>query len=201
MKRVLDLGLLAILALPTLLVTGASCLLVKLFSKGPALYRQTRVGFEGRLFEVWKIRTMKTDAESILARHLESDQSAREEWNQYFKLKNDPRVIPYVGAFLRRSSIDEFPQLLNVLTGEMSFVGPRPLPVYHFENLEAEFQKVRQFVPPGLTGLWQINERADGGLDSHRFWDTRYIRNFSLAADIEIVLRTPMVLIKGRGAY
>lgn len=199
-KRLLDLLLLSILALPALALVLFFSMLTRLLHGGPTLYRQVRVGCGGRMIQVWKMRTMERDAEAILARHLECDAAAREEWNLNFKLKNDPRILPYVGSFLRRTSLDELPQLLNILCGEMSFVGPRPLPEYHFQSLEENFRHLRQSVPPGLTGLWQVNERSDGDLASHQRWDLDYIKNFSIWNDVMILLKTPQVVLTGRGA-
>ena len=200
-KRLFDLAVLSLLCVPATLTVLFSCLLVKLISQGSVLYKQTRVGLNGKLIEVWKIRTMCHNADEVLASYLQEDPEARAEWEQYFKLKNDPRIIPYIGSFLRRSSLDEFPQFFNVLLGEMSLVGPRPLPLYHFREFDSEFQRQRQSVPPGLTGLWQIHERADGDLDSHKHWDSRYIRDFSIMNDLRILIRTPLVVVLGRGAY
>lgn len=143
---------------------------------------------------------MRLEAERILEEHLSRDSSAREEWTRFLKLRDDPRVIPYIGNFLRRTSLDECPQILNVLSGEMSFVGPRPLPVYHFGQLDPRFQSLRQSVPPGLTGLWQIKERSDGDLQSHQKWDLIYIEKLSLANDLSILVKTPLVVLRGRGA-
>lgn len=200
LKRVFDLVLLLLVGPPGFLIVALSALLVRLKTGGSSIYRQSRVGLHGEVFDIWKIRTMLDNADEVLEQHLESNDSAREEWNQYFKLRKDPRIIPYLGSVLRRSSLDELPQLLNVLRGEMSFVGPRPLPPYHFRCLSLEFQKRRQCVPPGLTGLWQINERSDGDVSSHEKWDSRYIESFSLLTDLKILLKTPLVVIMGRGA-
>ena len=199
-KRAIDLCLLAMLALPSLLTVALFSLLTRLVTGGPALYKQKRIGYRGRTIEVWKMRTMKVDAEAILAERLEVCPETRQEWDQNFKLRQDPRIIPYLGSFLRRSSLDELPQLLNIWKGEMSFVGPRPLPIYHFQTFESEFQQLRQSVPPGLSGLWQISERSDGDLASHQVWDTRYIENFSLLNDLRIIAKTPMIVLRCRGA-
>jgi len=199
-KRLIDLCLLALLAPLALVLVGLFAALIRLLTGGPGLYRQTRVGYRGRLFEVWKMRTMKEDAESLLADHLLQCQASREEWNRNLKLKKDPRIIPYLGSFLRKTSLDELPQVYNIWRGEMSFVGPRPLPVYHQHQLDPEFQKLRESVPPGLSGLWQIRERSDGDLESHQLWDTRYILNFSIANDLWILAQTPLAVLCCRGA-
>jgi lipopolysaccharide/colanic/teichoic acid biosynthesis glycosyltransferase len=199
-KRIIDLLLLAVLALPSLVVVATFATLTRLFRGGPALYKQTRIGYQGRLIEVWKLRTMEEGADEILAEHLEQCQEARQEWEQFFKLRKDPRIIPYLGSFLRRSSLDELPQLFNVWRGEMSFVGPRPLPHYHYQAFDPDFQALRQSVPPGLTGLWQISERSDGDMASHQRWDSRYIEQFSLLNDLKIIAQTPLVVLWCRGA-
>ena len=116
------------------------------------------------------------------------------------KLKNDPRVIPGIGRFLRRTSLDELPQLWNVLAGDMSLVGPRPLPQYHLDQFEDEFLQLRETMPPGITGQWQVYSRNDGGPEMFQKWDTYYIRNWSIRLDMQILLRTPWVVLSGNGA-
>lgn len=199
-KRNFDLFLLLFLGPPALLIVAIMALATRLLTGGPALYRQTRVGYRGRLIEVWKLRTMREDAESVLEEHLSNNPALRQEWQSNYKLKKDPRIIPYLGSFLRRTSLDELPQLFNIYKGEMSFIGPRPLPPYHHESLDTEFGAYRQLVPPGLSGLWQIRERSDGDLASHQRWDTLYLESFSLLTDIKILASTPMVVLKCRGA-
>lgn len=199
-KRLIDLLLLLLLSPPALVIVGICAALTRLLTGGPALYKQRRVGYLGKTIEVWKLRTMELNAESILEEFLANSPEARREWEAHYKLKNDPRIIPYLGNFLRRSSLDELPQLLNVWKGEMSFVGPRPLPAYHFEAIESDFKDLRQSVPPGLSGLWQISERSDADLDSHQTWDKLYIKNFSLWNDLRIILKTPLVILRSRGA-
>ena len=199
-KRLIDLFLLFLLAPPAVFLVAICAALTRLLTGGPALYKQSRVGYLGKTIEVWKLRTMELNAESILQEFLAKSPEARREWEAHYKLKNDPRIIPYLGNFLRRSSLDELPQLLNVWKGEMSFVGPRPLPAYHFEAIETDFKDLRQSVPPGLSGLWQISERSDADLDSHQTWDKLYIKNFSLWNDLRIILKTPLVILRSRGA-
>ena len=143
LKRLIDLVLsfpMAILAFPLILVGGMA---IKLTSPGPMFFRQKRVGLGGRNFHVLKLRTMHVDAEQRLAEFLEHDPKARAEWERSVKLRNDPRIIPVVGHLLRRFSIDELPQLLAVLRGTMSLVGPRPFPSYHMEVFPAEFAMLR----------------------------------------------------------
>jgi Undecaprenyl-phosphate galactose phosphotransferase WbaP len=200
-KRGLDIVLGSAALLVSGLAVGVAALLVKAISPGPAFYKQKRIGLGGRAIEIPKLRTMQPDADTMLARHLEENQEARREWAKYCKLRRDPRVIPWVGRILRRMSVDELPQLWSVLKGEMSLVGPRPFPEYHTERFDASFQKLRQQVVPGLTGLWQISARSDGDIAVQAALDTYYIRNWSFWLDIYILLRTIRVVLTGRGAY
>lgn len=163
-------------------------------------FRQKRVGRKGLLFETWKFRTMVPDAERVLQERLDQDNSLRDEWELTFKLREDPRVTR-VGRFLRASSLDELPQLLNVLVGQMSLVGPRPLPMYHYEELSERIRTMRERVAPGITGLWQVSGRSDTGTDGMRRWDAYYVRNWSVWLDLVILVRTFRVVVRGRGAY
>jgi Undecaprenyl-phosphate galactose phosphotransferase WbaP len=183
---------------PLLLV--AACL-VKLLDGGPILYFQIRTGLGGRPIAVPKIRTMKVDSEKLLDDYLDSDPALREEWDTRFKLRKDPRLIPVVGQLFRRFSIDELPQLYSVLVGEMSLVGPRPLPDYHVGRFSSAFIELRQRVRPGITGLWQIMVRSEGGLEEQEAFDTHYIRNWSVWLDLYVLSKTIVVVLTGRGAY
>jgi len=199
-KRTLDVVFGAILlcfAFPFIVLGG---LLVKLSSRGPIFFCQEREGLEGRPVKVCKLRTMYPDAEQRLEEFLAADPELRHEWEKHFKLAHDPRVISGVGVFLRRFSLDELPQVLSVITGEMSFVGPRPFPEYHLRQLPPEFRELRGRVRPGLTGLWQVMVRSNGDLEEQKMYDTYYIRNWSLWLDLYILARTAFVVLTGRGA-
>jgi exopolysaccharide biosynthesis polyprenyl glycosylphosphotransferase len=168
---------------------------IKLTSRGPVLYRDRRIGVGEREFAMFKFRTMYSGA---LARQ-RGLEAANEADGPLFKIRRDPRVTP-LGAFLRRLSIDEIPQLLNVLLGEMSLVGPRPLPLRDYARLEPWHRK-RYLVLPGITGLWQISGRSNLGFDDLVRLDFYYLENWSIWLDITILLRTPPAIIAGRGAY
>ena len=175
--------------------------IARLVSGGSALYYQVRGGEAGRSIRVWKLRAMRPGAEGLLADHLREFPEARQEWQRYFKLKKDPRILPGIGHLLRRTSLDELPQLWNVLRGEMSLVGPRPFPNYHLEQFQPEFRSLRAKVTPGLTGLWQVSARSNGDLKTQEALDTYYIRNWSPWLDLHILARTIRAVIFSDGAY
>ena len=201
LKRAIDyaFGLPGLLASLPLLAVMA--LWIKRASPGPAFYSQERIGRYGKPFRVWKLRTMHPDAEQRLSQHLRENPKAKEHWQRFFKLKNDPRIIPGIGNLLRRTSLDELPQFFNIVRGEMSLVGPRPFPQYHLREFPEEFSSLRSSVLPGLTGLWQVSKRSDGDLDAQQALDTYQIRNWSLWLDIYVVARTVRAVLRGSGAY
>jgi exopolysaccharide biosynthesis polyprenyl glycosylphosphotransferase len=167
---------------------------IRLSDKGPVFFRQPRVGREGKTFHVWKFRTMYEDAEERLAALVDQNDSD----GLLFKIKDDPRVFP-VGRFLRASSLDELPQLINVLLGEMSLVGPRPLPADDGDFL-GDVRR-RLLVRPGITGLWQVSGRSDLSWDDAVRLDLYYVDNWSLAFDLSILWRTVGVVLARKGAY
>lgn len=194
LKRPFDLvaaGLLLLVLAPVLLV---AMLLVRLTSRGPALFVQERIGHRCRRFSMLKLRTMVDGAE-----HRQAELEARLGGKTFFKLEDDPRITR-VGRLLRRYSIDEIPQLLNVLRGEMSLVGPRPLLPGDFEKFPRSRQMRRFAVKPGLTGLWQVSGRSLLDDADRLALDAEYVDRWSLALDCRILLRTIPAVLSGRGA-
>jgi len=170
---------------------------IRVDSKGPAFFRQERVGLHGNRFMVWKFRTMTVDADQ---RQVDLEAHNQSPDGVLFKVKQDPRITK-VGSFLRRASLDELPQLFNVLSGQMSLVGPRPLPVRDVAKFDA-WHHIRHQVLPGMTGLWQISGRSDiDTFDDVARLDLHYIDNWSLNLDLEILLETVRVVLVGKGAY
>jgi lipopolysaccharide/colanic/teichoic acid biosynthesis glycosyltransferase len=200
-KRFVDLSLGVPLFLVSLPVVVISLAAVKVRSPGKGMFYQVRQGRGGKSFRMPKIRTMVPNAEADLKDRLTGDTELNDNWNRRYKLVDDPRVIPGVGSFLRRFSIDELPQLWSVVKGDMSLVGPRPLPEYHLEALSEETRRVRQEVRPGITGLWQIQSR--GVLDNaeQEARDIYYVRNWTVWLDLYIIGRTTRAVITGRGAH
>ncbi len=201
LKLAMDRAVALPLFLLSLPVMAMAALWIKISSRGPAFYRQMREGLDGQRVPVWKLRTMYADGERLLEEWLEGHPEDRAHWNRYFKLQHDPRVLPVIGPLLRRTSLDELPQLWSILTGQMSLVGPRPLPDYHLGQFSGEFRTLRTRVLPGLTGLWQVSARGDGDLQVLQALDTFYIRNWSPWLDLYILARTVTAVILARGAY
>jgi lipopolysaccharide/colanic/teichoic acid biosynthesis glycosyltransferase len=200
-KRAIDLTVavpLLLLMIPVLLVCGV---LVWAFSPGPVLYRQRRSGRHGQAFVLYKLRTMQPDADRRIDEVLHDDPVARDEWARYRRLTTDPRLVPHVGSPLRRASIDELPQLWNVIRGDMSLVGPRPLELPSVEELPSRAMASRGRVRPGLTGLWQVSGRSEMTLDEMVAMDELYVDRWSLGLDLAILASTPAAVVRARGAY
>jgi Undecaprenyl-phosphate galactose phosphotransferase WbaP len=198
-KRAMDVTLTICGGLLALPLIAAIAVAIRLTSPGPVFYRQRRIGYGGRHFLAWKFRTMVLDAEQQLKAHLASSPELRREWERDHKLRNDPRVTA-IGRFLRRTSLDELPQLLNVLAGEMSLVGPRPIvdaEVHKYGDAFGLYLRVR----PGLTGLWQVSGRNDTGYEQRVRLDMHYVRNWSPWLDVYLLMRTVLVVAGQRGAY
>lgn len=183
--------------IPTLLLTA---LAVWLQDMASPFFAQERIGMKGHSFKTWKFRTMHPNAEELLRQKLEEDEVLKAEWETSFKLRRDPRITR-IGSFLRKTSLDELPQLINILWGNMSLIGPRPLPAYHHQELPERTRDLRQRVRPGLTGLWQVSGRSEAGHAGMTKWDTYYVRNWSIWLDIVIFVRTIREVFSGRGAY
>lgn len=199
-KRGLDLGCVLLAAPLWVPLCAVIALAIRLEGRAGALFLQPRVGLNGEVFTAWKFRTMRPGADELLRVTLEEDPELRREWETTFKLRRDPRITR-LGALLRRTSLDELPQLMNVLRGQMSLVGPRPLPAYHHRELSRPAQLLRERVRPGMTGLWQVSGRSASGNAGMERWDPYYVRNWSPWLDLVIVLRTVQVVLRGTGAY
>jgi Undecaprenyl-phosphate galactose phosphotransferase WbaP len=199
LKRILDVSIVFVSSIFVVPVSLFIALLIRLDSKGNILYSQERVGRDGKKFKMWKFRTMVENANEVLEKYLASHPDALDEWEYSQKLKKDPRVTR-IGYLLRKSSLDEFPQLLNVLKGDMSLVGPRPFFVEQTSLYGKTYHLYKQ-VQPGITGLWQVSGRNDIGYDERVRYDEYYVRNWSVWLDIYILIRTGWVVIRGEGAY
>jgi Undecaprenyl-phosphate galactose phosphotransferase WbaP len=198
-KRCMDLFLILLSAPILLPLTLVLAILVRLTSPGPAFFRQRRMGQGNRPFAMWKFRTMYADSEDILRQHLERDPAAAAEWSRHHKLSDDPRVTAF-GRFLRTTSLDELPQLVNVLSGEMSIVGPRPIveaevPIY------GDVYELYSRVPPGMTGLWQISGRNSLPFGERVELDAFYVRNWSVWLDVYILTQTLPTVLRREGAF
>lgn len=193
-KRFFDVTLAMAIMFVTLPIQVLSGFAIAVTSRGPVFFRQIRVGKDGELFEVLKFRTMYIDAEERKAELMEQNEAD----GPLFKMKNDPRVTP-VGRVLRKLSIDELPQLICVLIGSMSMVGPRPALPSEFEQWDASVRD-RLRVLPGLTGMWQVSGRSDSSFETYKRMDLYYVDNWSLAHDLEICLKTVVVVLSGSGA-
>jgi Undecaprenyl-phosphate galactose phosphotransferase WbaP len=198
-KRAADLVLALAGGVLLLPVFAAIAALVRLTSPGPALFGHRRIGRDGQQFLAWKFRTMVPDGDELLRARLRDDPALWSEWEGCRKLRRDPRVT-WLGEFLRRSSLDELPQLWNVIRGEMSLVGPRPIVEVEAERYGPRFDLYQQ-VRPGLTGLWQVSGRNNTTYAQRVEFDEYYVRHWSLWLDVCILSKTVKVVLTGEGAY
>lgn len=194
LKRSLDVVLAALLLVATTPLMGLIALLVKATSRGPAIFRQPRIGYRCQVFEIYKFRTMVEGAEC-----LEEELARRQAGRTFLKVLDDPRTTR-IGRFLRRSSLDELPQLWNVLRGDMSLVGPRPILLSDFRKMPKRQQLRRFTVKPGITGLWQVSGRSRCSDEERMQLDLDYIRDWSHWTDLKILLRTVPAVLRAEGA-
>lgn len=193
-KHFLDTALVLVSAIFVLPVVAMLAAIAALDGGNP-FYKQKRIGRSGRVFTIWKIRTMVPDAEARLAEYLTLNPEARAEWERTQKLKNDPRVTRF-GLLLRKTSLDELPQLLNVVVGDMSLVGPRPI----MPNQESLYPGTSYFsLRPGITGLWQISERNHSSFSERAMYDNRYEATLSMGLDVAILFKTVRAVLKCTG--
>jgi exopolysaccharide production protein ExoY len=198
-KRIFDIFFASFVILLTLPLFIIVAVLVKITDPGPVIYKHVRVGLWGRRFNCFKFRTMVVDSENVLKALLHDDPGARAEWERNQKLFNDPRVTPF-GRFLRESSLDELPQLVNVLRGDMSLVGPRPIvpsEMSRYGDRLGSYLSTR----PGLTGAWQISGRSDCSYEKRVELDSNYVSNWRFSTDLSILLRTVGAVIDRKGSY
>jgi Undecaprenyl-phosphate galactose phosphotransferase WbaP len=198
-KRVMDVvGALigGLLLMPLLFYIAVA---VKLSSRGPVLYANERIGRDGKRFRMWKFRSMFTHGDAVLEDYLELHPECREEWQNTHKLKYDPRITR-IGRFIRKTSLDELPQLWNVFRGEMSLVGPRPI-LLEEQTKYGDCYSLYTMVSPGITGLWQVSGRNDASYDERLQFVSYYVHNWSLWLDIYLLLRTVRIVLFGKGAY
>ena len=198
-KRIFDITATVIGGILILPVIAIVAILIYLDSPGPIVFGHKRVGQGGKEFPCYKFRSMVPNAQEALEIYLKENPAAREEWERDFKLKDDPRVTK-IGKFLRKTSLDELPQLWNVLIGDMSLVGPRPI-------VRAEVEKYGEYindfylVPPGITGVWQVSGRSDTTYEERVLMDSWYVHNWSVWIDIVYLVKTVLAVLKGKGAY
>ncbi len=198
-KRIIDLLLILVSCPITIPVMLILAICVKVTSRGPIFYGHKRVGKNGKQIKCWKFRSMYTNSQEMLEKILATDPKMRQEWEENRKFVNDPRVTKF-GKFLRKTSLDELPQLINILIGNMSFVGPRPVTKEELEKYGDNADYILT-VTPGLSGMWQISGRSDTGYEERVSLDSYYIQNWSIWLDLWIIIKTVWVVLKGKGAY
>ena len=203
LKRTFDIFFSIFVIIITLPITIPIAIIIKLTDGGKIFFVQKRPGLNGREFKLYKFKTMYEDNDEILEKFLNKNPKAKEEWQKYRKLKTyDPRVTP-IGKFLRKTSLDELPQFINVLKGDMSVVGPRPYIMSEFEEFNIPKKIIDKLlsVKPGVTGLWQVSSRNEATFEERIKQDLEYIENKSFLYDLKIILKTIKVMLTGKGAY
>lgn len=194
LKRVLDIVIVLLFAVPVLLIVAILALVVASDGRNP-FYAQRRIGLNSRPFRMWKLRSMVADADQLLERHLAADPELRREWDRTQKLKSDPRITPF-GRLIRKTSLDELPQLWNVLTGDMSLIGPRPM----MPGQDRIYPGTAYYaMRPGLSGYWQTSVRNDSNFAERAYHDTQYFHDQSLLTDIVVMARTVRVVLQATG--
>jgi exopolysaccharide production protein ExoY len=199
LQRIIDVVIVVLAIFAVLPLMLMIALFIWLNEGGSVFFGQVRVGRMGQLFRCWKFRTMVVNAEQALADHLANDPEARADWEASHKLRNDPRITPF-GRFLRASSLDELPQLLNVLVGEMSLVGPRPIVLAEIARYKSNFCDYCR-CRPGITGLWQVSGRNDVSYDMRVELDIQYARSRTAWLDVKIMAATVPAVLARRGSY
>jgi lipopolysaccharide/colanic/teichoic acid biosynthesis glycosyltransferase len=199
LKRGLDIFLVLLFSPILLLIVGIVASIVRFTSPGPIFFSHRRIRAQGGFFSMWKFRTMCVDSAEVLEAYLQENPDAREEWLKARKLQNDPRVTQ-IGNFLRRTSLDEIPQLWNVFTGSMSLVGPRPIVAAEVEKYGKHFVDYC-LVKPGITGLWQVSGRSSTTYQQRLQLDSRYVHDWTFLGDIKILFKTFSTVLKQDGAY
>lgn len=199
LKRAMDVALILLASPVLLVVVGVIAVAVKMSGPGPVFFTHRRIRCHGTFFTMWKFRTMCENSAEVLASHVAANPEAQREWARSHKLRSDPRITP-VGAFLRRTSLDELPQMWNVLNGTMSLVGPRPIVAAEVEKYGEYFADYCK-VTPGVTGLWQVSGRSHLTYDERVQIDSRYARSWSLWGDVKILAKTLVSVVKQHGAF
>lgn len=199
LKRIMDILVslsLIVLLSPVFIII---CIGIKIEDGGDIIYKHKRVGRNGKKFRCWKFRSMRSNSSALLKEFLDKSPAARIEWEKDFKLKNDPRITK-LGRFLRKTSLDELPQLFNVLIGQMSLVGPRPIVSQELKYYKDDVDYYLM-AKPGMTGLWQVSGRNNVDYDTRVYFDAWYVKNWSLWNDFAILCRTPKAVLERNGAY
>jgi lipopolysaccharide/colanic/teichoic acid biosynthesis glycosyltransferase len=196
-SRLLDLCVATLAGILVLPVVVVALIAIKLVDRGPGFYAQERQGKDGKPFKFNKLRTMRMHSDVWLREYLANHPDAPDP--RIYRNANDPRLLPVVGRLLRRYSIDELPQIWSVVRGDMSLVGPRALPAYHCQLLRPEFLAFRSRVRPGITGLWQVEGRSNADPSSLERYDSQYLNHWSLGADLRILCRTVVCVLRGSG--